>query len=52
LTSAVADTLRLPPSFDVTTDGRLLLLDRVPAPSSAIDVMVNWRDGVGRRTSP
>jgi Tol biopolymer transport system component len=42
-----------PPSFDVAADGRLLMLDRVPAgPSAPIEVIVNWRDHVARRTSP
>jgi len=42
-----------PPSFDVAADGRLLMLDRVPAgPSTPIEVIVNWRDHVARRTSP
>jgi Tol biopolymer transport system component len=39
-----------PPSFDVAADGRLLMLGRVPAgPSAPIEVIVNWRDRVGRR---
>ena len=42
-----------PPSFDVAADGRLLMLERVPAgPSASIEVIVNWRDHVARRTSP
>ena len=42
-----------PPSFDVAADGRLLMLGRVPAgPSAPIEVIVNWRDHVARRTSP
>ena len=38
-----------PPSFDVTADGRLLMLGRVPAgPSAPIEVIVNWREGVAK----
>jgi hypothetical protein len=42
-----------PPSFDVAADGRLLMLGRVPlGPSAPIDVIVNWRDRIAKRTSP
>ena len=42
-----------PPSFDVAADGRLLMLDRLPAgPSAPIEVIVNWRNPVARPTSP
>ena len=42
-----------PPSFDVAADGRLLMLGRVPAgPSAPVEVIVDWRDRVGRRPSP
>ena len=35
------------PSFDVTADGRLLMLGRLPAvPSAPIEVIVNWRSGL------
>ena len=41
-----------PPSFDVAGDGRLLMLSPASAsPSAPIDVIVNWRDYVARRTS-
>ena len=39
-----------PPSFDVAADGRLLMLEQVPAgPSSPIEVLVNWRDAAARK---
>jgi Tol biopolymer transport system component len=42
-----------PPTFDVAADGRLLMLERVPAgPSAPIEVIVNWRERVTSRTSP
>ena len=42
-----------PPSFDVAADGRLLMLGRAPAgPSAPIEVIVNWRHGGARPTSP
>ena len=41
------------PSFDVAADGRLLMLERVPAgPPPPIDVIVNWRDRVATPPSP
>ncbi|MEP7305788.1 MAG: hypothetical protein ABJA98_09745 [Acidobacteriota bacterium] len=41
-----------PPSFDVAADGRLLILDRLPAvPSTPIEVIVNWRNPVARPTT-
>jgi Tol biopolymer transport system component len=40
-----------PPSFDVTADGRLLLLERLPdAAPAPIEVIINW-DHAARRTS-
>ncbi len=42
-----------PPSFDVATDGRLLMLSPLPpAPPAPIEVIVNWPDRVTTRTSP
>jgi Tol biopolymer transport system component len=42
-----------PPTFDVAADGRLLMLERMPAgPAAPIEVIVNWRERVTRRTSP
>jgi Tol biopolymer transport system component len=42
-----------PPTFDVAADGRLLMLERVPAgPAAPIEVLVNWRERVTSRTSP
>jgi len=38
-----------PPSFDVAADGRLLMLDQVPAgPPPPIEVIVNWRRSAPR----
>ena len=47
--------LRMPqsPSFDVAADGRLLMLDQVPAgPPPPIEVIVNWQGRVARQISP
>jgi hypothetical protein len=42
-----------PPTFDVAADGRLLMLERAPAPPPApLEVIVNWRDRTARPTSP
>ena len=42
-----------PPSFDVAADGRLLMLGRMPAAvATPVEVIVNWREQVARRTSP